>query len=140
MNIGVLLLTQENIGTALLRAVQNVVDPLPFNTSVLAVNAEASVDVFVHAVRQRIRSLDAGAGVLILVDAAGLAPEALATAAETGIATRIVAGLNLPMLLGLFKNPKRDLDELAALAVQSARQGVFDMSRGHHAQSPSHPR
>lgn len=132
MNAGVLLLTQENIGTSLLRAVQSVFDPLPLNFGILAVNAEASVEVFINIVRQRVRNLDGGAGVLILLDAPGQAPHRLAEALQYDGRVRMVTGLNLPMLLGLCKNAQRSLDDLANAAIQSGRQGISDGARASH--------
>ncbi|MBI2381571.1 MAG: PTS fructose IIA subunit family protein [Gammaproteobacteria bacterium] len=135
MNVGVLLLTQENIGGALLRAAQCQYEPLPLEVSVLAVNAEAGVEVFARTVAQRIEQLDTGGGVLVLTDAAGTAPHALAQA-QMSPRLRIVSGLNLPMLLGLFKYPQRSLDELANVAQQAGRQGIADASRAGHGQPP----
>lgn len=139
MNVGLLLLTQENIGNALLRAAQTSVDPIPFNTSVLAINAEAGVDMFVNILRQRVRSLDTGAGVLILVDAQGSSPHRLAqTLLEDNSPVRIITGLNLPMLLSLFRNAQRNLDELANVAIQGGRQGIADGVKTNHAPTPLH--
>ena len=138
MNVGVLLLTQETIGSALLRAAQAVYEPLPLNVTVLAVNAEASVDVFVNIVRQRVRALDTGNGVIVLLDAPGSVPCQLAQSLNYEGKIRLVTGLNLPMLLGLFKNPQRGLDDLANAVLQAGRQGIVDAARGPHGQTTTH--
>lgn len=139
MNVGVLLLTHENLGKALLRAVQSQIDPLPLQVAVLAVNAEAGTGVLADTVRQRIAAMNGGAGVLVLVDAVDLAPCRLALQAQS-TPLRIVSGLNLPMLLGLFRSSQRGLDELAHCALQAGRQGIIDVSGGGHGQPALHSR
>jgi PTS system ascorbate-specific IIA component len=131
MTVGVLLLTHENLGRSLLSAAQCQIEPLPLPVAVLGVNAEAGAEVFGEALRQRVHALDTGGGVLVLVDAPGLAPHRLLQALDAA-GVRIVSGLNLPMLQGLFKSSQRGLDELAAAAIHAGRQGIGDLSPPRH--------
>lgn len=66
------------------------------------------------------------AQVLLMVDAEGGSPHRIAqiVCGAIGHNARIVAGLNLPMLLATLPREDVDVDGLAALAAHRARRGV----------------
>ena len=74
-----------------------------------------------ESIRQGIKSLDQGAGVLVLTDMFGGTPTNLALAMLEPGRVEIVTGVNLPMLIK-FANLDRDVD-LAEAAACVARQG-----------------
>ncbi|MDX1381770.1 MAG: PTS fructose IIA subunit family protein, partial [Xanthomonadales bacterium] len=74
------------------------------------------------------RALDAvelGGGVLVLTDLQGASPANRALrAAHSPRACRVVAGLNLPMLLRVLNYRAEALDDLARIAVEGGVRGV----------------
>ena len=65
------------------------------------------------------------AEVLILVDVFGATPCNAALAAADGVHTRVVAGVNVPMLWRTLCYADQPLDELVSCAVAGATQGVL---------------
>lgn len=70
----------------------------------------------------------AGAEVLILVDVFGATPCNAALAAADGVRSRVVAGVNVPMLWRALCYAGQSLDDLVNRAVAGATQGVMHVS------------
>lgn len=126
MAVGVLLLTHEGFGTSLLRVARRLLGASP----ALAVEAfeatwEGGVDEQLPAASAALRKVDAGDGVLVLVDLYGATPSRLgARLAQLYSPVKRVSGLGLPMLLRVLNYPEQDLDELARTAAAGARNGA----------------
>ena len=70
----------------------------------------------------------AGSEVLILVDVFGATPCNAALAAADGVRSRVVAGVNVPMLWRTLCYAEQPLDDLVNRAVAGAIQGVMHVS------------
>ena len=70
----------------------------------------------------------AGFEVLILVDVFGATPCNAALAAADGVRSRVVAGVNVPMLWRTLCYAEQPLDDLVNRAVAGATQGVMHVS------------
>ena len=64
-------------------------------------------------------------GVLIITDAFGSTPSNIATRAAAQYGARVVAGINLSMLVRVYNYPQLALDDLAASAIEAGRAGVM---------------
>src|SRR5690242_1965366 len=114
MSVGVLLVTHGKLGHYLLDNLAETMGPLPLQADVLEVRRVQDTAVLLRQGARTIKRLDQGQGVLILTDAFGSTPSNIATRLEgEGHATRVVAGINLPMLVRIFNYPQFDLDGLA---------------------------
>jgi PTS system mannose-specific IIA component len=126
MSVGILLLTHEGIGTALMAAATRLLRQLPLKTEAFEVSYDADADTLLPAASSALRRVDTGAGVLILTDLYGATPSNLgARLAQLGTPVRRVSALNLPMLLRVMNYADLDLDELPAVAAAGARNGVI---------------
>ncbi len=126
MSVGVLLLTHEAMGAALIGAARHVLGKLPLEVDVIEVDAGADPDSTLTHAAAHARGLDAGAGVLVLTDLYGATPCNVAQRLPSlGITTHCVSGLNLPMLLRVLNYPEQNLDELAQTAASGGRGGIF---------------
>ena len=126
MSVGILLLTHEGIGSALMAAATRLLRQLPLKTEAFEVSYNADSDVLLPAASAALRRVDTGAGVLILTDLYGATPSNLgARLAQLGTPVRRVSALNLPMLLRVMNYADLDLDELPAVAAAGARNGVI---------------
>jgi PTS system mannose-specific IIA component len=126
MSVGILLLTHEGIGTALMAAATRLLRQLPLKTEAFEVSYDADADALLPAASSALRRVDTGAGVLILTDLYGATPSNLgARLAQLGTPVRRVSALNLPMLLRVMNYADLDLDELPAVAAAGARNGVI---------------
>ena len=63
-------------------------------------------------------------GVLVLADIFGATPSNVAQKLVDGETSRLITGVNLPMLLRVQNYPEQPLDELVRTAAAGARNGV----------------
>jgi len=124
MSVGVLLMTHEGVGSSLMAAARRVMRVVPAKVGVFEVPWEVGDgEICTRTLRQELRDLDEGQGVLVLVDLYGATPFNLAAEHEPGRTLVRVAGLNLPMLLRVLNYPEKGLRELAEIARDGGRAG-----------------
>ena len=125
MTVGVLLLTHEAMGAALVGAAHHVLGRLPLPLAVQEIAADADPEQMLRTAAARARTLERGDGVLVLSDLYGATPCNIARRiAGFGVHTRCVAGLNLPMLLRVLNYAEQPLDEIAQTAAHGGRGGI----------------
>lgn len=126
MSVGVLLMTHEAMGAALMAAARHVLGRLPLELEVIEVEASADPDSTLGKAARQARGLDHGDGVLVLTDLYGATPCNVAQRLPSlGVNMHCVSGLNLPMLLRVLNYPEQSLDELAQTAASGGRGGIF---------------
>lgn len=123
--IGVLLVTHGQLGRHLVDTVTGMLGELSLPTDVLEVHRQSDPDELINAARDAAARLDDGHGVLILTDAFGSTPSNIANRAADRDRHRVIAGVNLPMLVRIYNYPKLELDAMTASAVEAGRQGVM---------------
>lgn len=124
--VGVLLVTHGQLGQYLVDTVIEMINRQPLPVEALEVHNHQDPDKVVARTRAAIERLDAGAGVLMLTDAYGSTPSNIANRAAEGLNVKVIAGVNLPMLVRIFNYPELDLEQLADCAVQGGRAGVVN--------------
>jgi PTS system ascorbate-specific IIA component len=127
MAIGILLITYQGIGSAMLEAASRLHGSTPLKTVVLELRFDGSSEATQSGTGafQALRQVDCEDGVLILTDLYGAAPANLAKqVAQLGTRCRRVSGLSLPMLLRVFNYAEQPLDELARTAAAGGRNAV----------------
>lgn len=125
MSVGVLLITHDGIGSAVLQAATRMLGGLPLRAEALPVAFEVDVAALNEAAIERARALDDGDGVLVLTDLYGSTPSNIAASLAGKGAVRVVAGLNLPMLVRVLNYPADDLPTLADKAVSGGNRGIL---------------
>ena len=126
MSVGILLITHEGIGSALLAVATRLLRQLPLKTEAFEVPFDADPDELLPQASAALRRVDGGQGVLVLVDLYGASPSNLAARlSRIGTPVRRVSALSLPMLLRVMNYAEMDLDELPAVAAAGARNGVI---------------
>jgi PTS system ascorbate-specific IIA component len=125
MSVGVLLLTHEAMGAALVGAARHVLGKLSLPLDVIEVESGADPDSTLTDAARHARGLDRGEGVLVLTDLYGATPCNVAQRLPAlGLHMHCVSGLNLPMLLRVLNYPEQSLDELAQTAASGGRGGI----------------
>lgn len=125
MSVGILLVTHEGIASSLMAAARRVIRVMPLKVGVFEVPWEVrDGEMCTRTLRQELRDLDEGSGVLVLADIYGATPFNLTAEHEPGRTLLRVTGLNLPMLLRVLNYPEKNLQELAEVARDGGRAGV----------------
>lgn len=126
MAVGILLITHEGIGSAMVAVATRLLRNLPLATEAFEVPFEADADALLPHASAALRRVDGGHGVLVLTDLYGATPSNIAARlARLGTPVRRVSALSLPMLLRVMNYADLDLDELPAVAAAGARNGVI---------------
>ncbi len=127
--IGILVISHEPLGTALISCTRHIYGRLPPQLAALDVipdedTAEASV-----AARQLYARISDGSGVLVLTDIYGATPSRIAAKFADPYRCVVIAGANLPMLLKAINYRKgRDLEELADLIMPAAKEAIMPIT------------
>lgn len=124
MTIGLLLITHNRIGDALLDIATHMLGVCPLATEVLAVFPDSDPDAMLKEALQRVEALDRGGGVLVLTDIYGSTPSNIARRLMENHHVKVVAGLNLPMLVRVLNYHRLSLSELADKALSGGRDGI----------------
>ena len=126
MSVGILLITHEGIGHALLAVATRLLRKLPLQTAAFEVPFDGDVDALLPQASAALRRVDGGQGVLVLTDLYGATPSNIAAKlSRLGTPVRRVSALSLPMLLRVMNYADLPLDELPAVAAAGARNGVI---------------
>ena len=127
MSVGLLLLTHETMGDALIATARHILGRIPLALEAQAVPPGSDVEAALRDAAARVRRLDSGEGVLVLTDVYGATPSNVAQRLpELGLDVRRVSGLNLPMLLRTLNYPEQALAELAQTAANGGRAGIVE--------------
>ncbi|MGH6611519.1 MAG: PTS sugar transporter subunit IIA [Burkholderiaceae bacterium] len=95
---------------------------------VLDVNAGADLQQTVAQARRLVAEVDRGEGVLVLTDVFGATPCNVAQKLVDGVHSKLITGVNLPMLLRTVSYRHEPLDALVARAVMGGTQGVMQVA------------
>ena len=126
MAVGILLITHEGVGSALLAVATRLLRTLPLKAEALDVPFDGDPDALLPLASAALRRVDGGQGVLVLTDLYGATPSNVAAkVARLGTPVRRVSALSLPMLLRVMNYAELELDELPAVASAGARNGVI---------------
>ncbi len=124
MTVGVLVITHDQIGRALVDAAVSTLGCSPMATAVLAISLNADPDTLCQRAVQLVAGLDRGDGVLVLTDMYGSTPSNIACKLK-GERVRVVAGVNLPMLIRVLNYSRLSLTELVDKALSGGRDGIM---------------
>jgi PTS system ascorbate-specific IIA component len=125
MSVGLLLITHSPLAGNLLRVATDILGACPPGVEALEVINDTPCEELIAEGLLRAARLDQGDGVLILTDLFGSTPANVAMVLlERCAQARVLAGVNLPMLLRALNYASQDLDVVAEKAMQGGRDGV----------------
>tara|TARA_B100000029_G_C17597020_1_gene964523 strand:+ start:737 stop:1147 length:411 start_codon:yes stop_codon:yes gene_type:complete len=127
MNVGLLLLTHNDIGAQLLLAAKSVYGSIPTRVEILSVDQYDNPADVTNLAKQYIKVLDEGKGVLVLTDVYGATPNNIANNFSKNINVSIVSGINLPMLLNVFNYPNCSLKEMTKKAIDGGIKSIVNV-------------
>ena len=110
MNIGILLLTHNDIGAQLLLAAKSTYGSIPFRTELLSIDHYDQPTDLINLAQQYVKVLDSGDGVLILTDMFGSTP--------SNIAKELADQSTLPILRRGLKDMDLEIVKLSAALIR----------------------
>jgi PTS system ascorbate-specific IIA component len=126
MNVGILMITHSDIGKQMLLTATSVFGKNPFRVEILSVDNYDHPNDVKELGQKYVKFLDQGNGVLVLTDIIGTTPSNIAESIDYKN-IRIVAGLNLSMLLNVFNYSSDSLNQLADKAVDGGITGIMKL-------------
>ena len=123
MKVGILIITHSDIGKQLLLTATSVFGKNPFQVELLSVDNYDQPGDIKDLAEKYVRFLDNGAGVLVLTDIVGTTPSNIASSVKYQN-IKIVAGLNLSMILNVFNYPQSTLDQLSKKAIEGGQMAL----------------
>jgi PTS system ascorbate-specific IIA component len=128
-----MLMCHDDIGEAMLLSAENILGPSVDRIWNLPVAAEDSLESIERRAQALITRICQPEGVLILTDLLGSTPCNVAAGLERLGNIRVVAGLNLPMLLRVMSHSGDTLPDLVEIALEGGRLGVMQGQPQHGA-------
>jgi PTS system ascorbate-specific IIA component len=124
VSVGLLIITHNTIGSALLETATKMLGACPLRAETLEITEDMERDLLLGQARAMAAGLDSGEGVLVLTDLYGSTPANIANALA-GEGVRVLAGVNLPMLVRVLNYAALPLPELADKGLSGGRDGVL---------------
>src|SRR3569833_910661 len=121
--VGLLLITHNSIGTALLDTATHMLGMCPLMVSDLPEFPDCDREAMVQQGRALVRDLNHGNGVLGLSVMFGSTPSNIAARLAADDLVMVVCGVNLPMLVRVMNYPRLSLPDLAGRAEGGGRGG-----------------
>lgn len=125
MSVGLLLITHQNIASSLLDTARQMLNTCPLATRALEVPFDYSVEDIYSQAKVYMDTLDTGNGVLIITDIYGSTPANIGKKLCEEYNSKLISGLNLPMLIRILNYPQLDLNDIAIKASSGAQDGIF---------------
>ena len=125
MSVGLLLVTHEGIAQSMLSTAKKMLGVCPLATRALEVPLDTPTEDIKQQAMSYIDSLDKEHGVLILTDLYGSTPSNICHSLLKRPNIKLVAGLNLPMLVRILNYPQLNLDEMALKALSGGHDGIL---------------
>ncbi len=126
MAVGVLIITHGEIGDQFVKTAESTLaGNLPLQCRAISVSQTCDPDALVEKCCAVIEQINTGSGVLVLTDIYGSTPSNIANRLATDSNIKVIAGINLPMLIRILNYPDSDLDELAEKALSGGHDGII---------------
>lgn len=132
MSIGILLITHNNIGAALLdTALINLGRENP-GVQTIQVGFDADPDKILVQCRHIVKEIDRGHGVLVLTDLYGSTPSNIANKLTDINNTHVIAGINLPMVMKVINYAEESIDSLIERTLKGGKNGILATYANEH--------
>ena len=124
MSVGILIISHDGIGEALLDTANHMIDNNPLKVKLLAASRECDPDDLLKTANSLTEELDEGDGILVLTDLLGSTPSNIAHRLDKFANVNIVTGINLSMLIRVINYPDLNLAELTDKAYSGGVDGI----------------
>jgi PTS system ascorbate-specific IIA component len=126
MSVGLLLITHNGIGDAMLQTAINMLGNCPLQAEAIAFTTDDDPDQIQQQASKLATELDSGDGVLVLTDLYGSTPGNIASSLQEDGKVNVLSGINLPMVIKVLNYPYMNLAEITAKAHTGAQEYIIE--------------
>lgn len=124
MSVGLVLISHRDIAGQMLATAVAALGRCPLAAQAMAIDLDTDPAAALNTLARLCARVDAGDGVLMMVDVFGATPFNIAKRHAERSGAKLVTGLNLPMLLRALNYPNQPLDQLAQTAAAGGGRGI----------------
>jgi PTS system ascorbate-specific IIA component len=129
--IGVLVISHEPLGTAMIHCTRHVFGKMPTQLAALDVIPDEDMEKAHDAARSLVARINDGSGVLVLTDLPGATPSRIAASLAQPYRVVVLSGVNLPLIVkALAQRKGKDLETLVDLLIPTAQNAIAAMLPG----------
>ncbi len=125
--IGVMVVSHEPLGTALIHCTRHIYGRLPVQLAALDVIPDEDPDHAYLAAIELLARINDGSGVVVLTDLFGATPSRIAARLAQPHKVVVLAGVNLPMLVKVLNNRRMPVEELVDTLLSSAQGAILQI-------------
>jgi PTS system ascorbate-specific IIA component len=123
--IGILVVSHEPLGTALLHCTRHIFGRLPVQLAALDVIPDEDPEAALHSAKELLKRINDGSGVIVLTDIFGATPARIAARLAEPNRVLVIAGVNLPILVKALTYRRGPLEEVSARLMQGVRDTIM---------------
>jgi len=123
--IGILVISHEPLGTALLHCTRHIFVRLPAQLAALDVIPDEDPEAAFHSAQELLKRINDGTGVIVLTDLYGATPARIAARLAEPHRIQVIAGVNLPLLVKALTYRRGPLDEVAERLLEGVRESIM---------------
>ncbi len=126
MNTGLLVITHNSIGADIVSTATDIFGNLPLQVIVMEIRPNSIYDDKLSEAQKHIAELSKQGDVLVLSDIFGATPCNIAVKAAEGTGAKVIAGINLPMLVRILNYAQLPLNEIVAKALAAGKDSIIE--------------
>lgn len=126
--IGILLVSHEPLGTALLNCTRHIFGRLPVQLAALDVIPDEDPEAAIKAARDLLARINDGTGALVLTDVFGATPSRIAMQLADPGRVVVLTGVNLPLLIKALGNRRAPVHEIVDTLIESGQRAIQAVS------------
>ena len=122
--IGVMVVSHEPLGTALIRCTRHVFGRLPPQLAALDVIPDEDPQAATESARELLLRINDGSGAIVFTDCFGATPSRIAMQLADPLKVYVLAGVNLPMLLKAITLRRSPVEEVVEQLLASGKDAI----------------
>ncbi|MCA3179850.1 MAG: PTS fructose transporter subunit IIA [Burkholderiaceae bacterium] len=123
--IGILVVSHEPLGTALIHCTRHIFGRMPTQLAALDVIPDEDPELALSAARELLKRINDGTGAIVLTDLFGATPARIASRLAEPERVVVIAGVNLPLLVKALTHRRGPLDEVAEKLLEGVRETIL---------------
>jgi PTS system ascorbate-specific IIA component len=123
--IGILVVSHEPLGTALIHCTRHIFGRMPPQLAALDVIPDEDPELALKAARELLARINDGSGVIVLTDLFGATPARIAARLAEPNRIVVIAGVNLPLLVKALTHRRGPPNQVAAMLLEGVRETIL---------------